>query len=156
MAAGLTKYRPLLSSLTGVALAVAFYLAYRKRPVARDDGGCELRSGSRATKVGVWTVAALAMVLATFPNRSGRPLSGGLVAVPADAQVLSLKVSGMDCAACAVAIKRSVEKVPGALSADIDFSRGQATVVSNGKADPGAVIRAGARRRLVAAPKCPV
>jgi copper chaperone CopZ len=142
LAAGLTKYRPFLLAMTAVVLSVAFYFAYRKRPVACADGSCEYRSGRRAMKAGVWTVAALAAVLETFPSWSGRLLSVGSIAVPAGAQVLSLKVSGMDCAACTVAVKQSVEKVPGVLSADIDFSRGQATVVSDGKADLGAVIRA--------------
>lgn len=142
LAAGLTKYRSIFLAMTGVVLAVAFYLAYRKRSVACADGSCELRSGSRAMKAGVWTMAALAAVLATFPSWSGRLISGGSVAIPAGAQVLSLKVSGMDCAACTVAIKQSVEKVPGVLSADIDFPGGRATVVSDGKADPRAVIRA--------------
>ncbi|MBI5246248.1 MAG: cation transporter [Elusimicrobia bacterium] len=142
LAAGLTKYRPLFLALSGVVLAVAFYLAYRKRSVTCADGSCEFHSGSRAMKAGVWTVAALAAILATFPSWSGHFISGDTAAVPAGAQVLSLKIAGMDCAACTVAIKQSVEKVPGVLSADIDFSRGQATVVSDGKADPEAVIRA--------------
>lgn len=142
LAAGLTKYRPVFLLMTGVVLAVAFYLAYRKRSEPCADGSCELRSGSRAMKAGVWTVAAFAAALATFPSWSGRLISGGSFAMPAGAQVLSLKVSGMDCAACTVAIKQSVEKVPGVLSAEIDFPGQRATVVSNGKADPGAVIRA--------------
>lgn len=142
LAAGLTKYRPVFLALTGVVLAVAFYLAYRKRTVACADGSCELRSGGRAMKAGVWTVAAFAAALATFPSWSGRFASSAPVAVPAGAEMLGLKVSGMTCEACAAAIKESVEKVPGVLSTSIDFSGGLATVVSDGKAEPGAVIRA--------------
>lgn len=142
LAVGLTKYRSLFLMLTGAVLAVAFYLAYRKRSVACAGGSCELRSGSRAMKAGVWTAAALAAVMATFPIWSGRFVSNAPVAVPAGAETLSLKISGMDCAACTVAIKKSVEKVPGVLAAAIDFAGGQATIVSDGKAEPGAVIRA--------------
>lgn len=142
LAAGLTKYRPVFLAVTAVVLAVAFYLAYRKRSVSCADGSCELRSGSRAMKAGVWTVAALAAAMATFPNWSGGVVSSAPVAVPAGAQILSLTVAGMDCEACTSAIKKSVEKVPGVLSADIDFPGGRATVVSDGKADSGAVIRA--------------
>ncbi|PIR15254.1 MAG: hypothetical protein COV48_15410 [Elusimicrobia bacterium CG11_big_fil_rev_8_21_14_0_20_64_6] len=142
LAAGLTKYRPLFLVLTGVVLAIAFYLAYRKRSVACADGSCELSSGSRAMKAGVWTVAALAAAMATFPSWSGRFVSTAPAAVPAGAQILSLKVTGMDCEACTAAIKQSVEKVPGVLSAEIDFAGQRATVASDGKADPGAVIRA--------------
>lgn len=142
LAAGLTEYRPLFLALTGVVLAIAFYLAYRKRFVACSDGGCELRSGRRAMKAGVWTMAALAAALATFPSWSGRFVSSAPVSIPAGAQVLSLKVSGMDCEACTAAIRQSVEKVPGVLSARIDFAGQRATVVSDGKADSEAVIRA--------------
>ncbi len=142
LAAGLTKYRAVFLALTGVVLAVAFYLAYRKRAEPCADGSCELRSGSRAMKAGVWTVAAFAAALATFPNWSGRFASSAPVAVPAGAEMLALKISGMDCEACTAAIKKSVEKVPGVLSASIDFPGERATVVSDGKAEPGAVIRA--------------
>lgn len=142
LATGLSKYRPLFLTVTSVVLSVVFYLAYRKRSVNCADGGCELRSGSRAMKAGVWTVAALAAATATFPSWSGRFFASAPVAVPAGAQILSLKVAGMDCEACTAAIKKSVEKVPGILSAAIDFPGGRATVVSDGKADPAAVIRA--------------
>jgi len=142
LAAGLPRYRPFFLALTGVVLAVAFYLVYRKRSVTCAGGGCELRSGGRAMKAGVWTVAALAAAMATFPSWSGRFAAGAPVAVPAGAQTLSLKVSGMDCEACTAAIKKSVEKVPGVLSAAVDFAGERATVVSDGKAEPGAVLRA--------------
>lgn len=142
LAAGLNKYRPLFLAMTGIALAVAFYFAYRMRSVNCADGSCELRSGGRAMKAAVWTVAALAAAMATFPSWSGRFASNAPVAVPAGAEILALKVSGMDCAACTAAIKQSVEKVPGVLSADIGFPGGRATVVSDGKAEPEAVIRA--------------
>lgn len=142
LAAGLTKYRPFFLAATGAVLAVAFHLAYRKRSVACADGSCEFRSGSRAMKAGVWKVAALAAILATFPNWSGRFISGGPIAVPAGAQVLSFKVSGMDCEACTAAIRKSIEKVPGVLSGHIDFPGRKATVISNGRADPKTVIRA--------------
>lgn len=142
LAAGLTKYRPALLALTGVILAVSFYLAYRKRPVTCPDGSCELRSGGRAMKAAVWAVAALATALATFPSWSGRLVSSAPTAVPAGAETLALKVSGMTCEACAEAIEKSVAKVPGVRSVSIDFSGGQATVVSDGKTEPGAVIRA--------------
>lgn len=142
VAAGLTKYRPFFLALTCVVLAIAFYLAYRKRSVACADGSCEFRSSSRAMKAGVWIVAALAAAMVTFPNWSGLLVSGGSTVAPAGGQTLFLKVSGMDCAACTVAIKKSVEEVPGVISTEIDFPRQRATVVSNGKADPAAIIRA--------------
>lgn len=135
LAAGLTRYRPLFLGLTALVLAVGFYLAYRKREVSCADGTCEVRSGSRTMKAALWGTAALALALGTFPRWSALLLAGGSVAVPADAQTLTLKVSGMDCAACAVSIGQSLEKVPGVYSARVDFDAGLATVRTDGKVD---------------------
>lgn len=142
LAAGLTRYRLLFLVLTAMVLAAGFYLAYRKRPVACADGKCEMRSGSRTMKAALWTVTALAVVVATFPNWSAWVLTRGFVAVPVGAQTLSVKVSGMTCAACTVAIKKSVEKVPGVYSANVDLDDQRATVITDGKADPKAVLKA--------------
>ena len=40
-----------------------------------------------------------------------------------------IKVSGMTCGACAVSVKRSLEKTKGVKSADVSVERGLATVV---------------------------
>lgn len=141
-AAGLTQYRSLFLTLTGVVLAIGFYLAYRKRPAACADGSCELRSGSRTVKAALWAITAMTVAVATFPNWSARMLNGGSAAAPAGAEMISLRVSGMDCAACTAAIKKSVENVPGVYSASVDFDSQQATVATNGKADPQAVLKA--------------
>lgn len=142
LAAGLAQYRALFLTLTAVILAAGFYLAYRKRTVACPDGSCELRSGSRTMKAGLWLATALAATVATFPNWSALVLGRRHAAIPAGAQVLALKISGMDCAACTVEIQKSVEKVPGVSSASVDFNSARATVVTNGKANPQAVLKA--------------
>lgn len=142
LAAGLTRYRPLFLVLTALVLAAGFYLAYRKREVPCADGGCEVRSGSKTMKAALWGLTALALGLGTFPRWSALVLAGGSAAVPAGAKVLTLKVSGMDCAACAVSIKESLEKVPGVYSASVDFDAAQATAVTNGKVDPAAALEA--------------
>ncbi|MBI4370791.1 MAG: cation transporter [Elusimicrobia bacterium] len=142
LAAGLTRYRPLFLALTGLVLAAGFYLAYRKRAVACADGNCELRSGNRTVKATLWAVTVMTLGVATFPNWSAWLLNRGSVAVAADAQVISLRISGMDCAACAAAIKKSVEKVPGVTSASVDFDSQRARVATDGKADPQAVLEA--------------
>ncbi|HVA67103.1 MAG TPA: mercuric transporter MerT family protein [Elusimicrobiota bacterium] len=142
-AAGLTRYRPLFLVLTTIVLAIGFYLAYRKRPVACADGTCEHRSGSRTMKAGLWAVTVAAAALATFPNWAAVALRRSQPVAAANAQTIELSVSGMDCAACAVGIKNSLEKVPGVKDASIDFAKGEATVVAgNGRVDPSALVRA--------------
>lgn len=142
LAVGLTHYRPLFLALTGIILAVGFYLAYRKRSIPCADGSCEMRSGSRTMKAALWFVAVLAAAMATFPNWSAWILARKPGVAPAGFQTISLKVSGMDCAACTVAIQKSVEKVPGVHSASVDFDSQRATVITDGQADPRAVLKA--------------
>lgn len=142
-AAGLTRYRPLFLVLTAIVLAIGFYLAYRKRPVACADGTCEYRSGSRTMKAGLWAVTVAAAALATFPNWAAIALRRSQPVAAANAQTIELSVSGMDCAACTAGIKTSLEQVPGVKDAAIDFAKGEATVVAeNGRVDPSALVRA--------------
>lgn len=142
VAAELTRYRPQFLGLTGVILAFAFYFVYRKRSAVCADGSCELRSGSRNIKAGLWVITVLAAGMAAFPCWSSLLLTGNSASLTPAAHVLILKISGMDCAACTVAIKRSVEKVPGVLSADIDFDGRLAKIGTDFKADPQAVLKA--------------
>lgn len=142
LAAALTHYRSLFLTLTGIVLAVGFYLAYRRRSVPCADGTCEYRSGSRTTKAALWAITVAATALATFPNWSARIIAGSAAVAPAGAETLTLRITGMDCAACTVAIRKSVEKVPGVYSASINFNNQQATVIASPKADPKAVVKA--------------
>lgn len=142
LAAVLTHYRSLFLAVTGIALGVGFYLAYRRRSVPCVDGTCEYRSGSRTTKAALWAITAAATALATFPNWSARIIAGSASVAPTGAETLTLKITGMDCAACTVEISKAVETVPGVYSARINFDNQQATVISSPKADPKAVVKA--------------
>ena len=149
-AAGLVRYRPIFLALTAAILAFGFYRAYRKRPAECADGSCGTRSGGRAMKAGLWIVAVAALAMATFPRWSAcllgqcRPKGGAAsaAAVPAGAQSISLGISGMDCAACVVEIKKNVEKLPGVYSMDVDFGASTALVETNGKVDPLDIVKA--------------
>ncbi len=67
LAVGLAKYRTLFLGLTALLLGMAFYFTYRKREALCADGTCQLRSGSKAMKMALWIITALAIALATFP-----------------------------------------------------------------------------------------
>ncbi len=142
LAAGLTQYRLLFLGLTAIVLALGFYYAYRKRPVACADGSCEVRSSSRTIKAGLWGLTVLTVALATFPAWSARLLSQEPTKVPADAKTLALRVSGMTCTACAASIEKSVKKVPGVYSAQVDFDSGRAVVKTRTGVDTDAVLKA--------------
>lgn len=53
-----------------------------------------------------------------------------LAATPALAaeQTVTLAVQGMDCPACPITVKKSLEKVKGVKSAKVDFAKKSATV----------------------------
>lgn len=142
LAAWLSQYRPLFLGLTGALLAAAFHFVYRKRPVTCADGSCEQRSGGRNLKAGLWAATLLAAAMAAFPRWASLLLTGNRASIGPGAHTLSLKISGMNCAACTIAIKRSVEKVPGVISVDIDFAGRRAKVETALKADPQAVLKA--------------
>lgn len=143
LAAGLTQYRPILLGLTVLILAVGFYYAYRKRPVACADGTCEVRSGSSGMKAALWSVIALTVALATFPTWSVYLLSASAsqAQAPADAKTLALRVSGMTCAACTVSINKAVEKVSGVYSVNVDLDAGHATVLAKEGTESQAILR---------------
>lgn len=140
--AGLTRYRLVFLGLTGLILAAAFYLVYRKPAAACADGSCAQRPGNRGLKAGLWIVTALAAVMASFPSWSSLLPAASRSAVPTDAIALTFSVSNMHCAACAAAIKKSVEKVPGVTSADINYENRFLKVAVRPGTDSGAVSRA--------------
>ncbi len=70
-ALALAPYRPFLLGLTFLLLAGAFYLTYRRRPVACGPGGkCELPGTARRNRILLWVVTFLVLLAATFPYYS--------------------------------------------------------------------------------------
>ena len=54
--------------------------------------------------------------------------------------MLKLKVEGMTCNHCVMAVKKALSRVPGVVRAEVSLERGEALV--EGNADPKALIRA--------------
>ncbi|HEX9406384.1 MAG TPA: mercuric transporter MerT family protein [Thermoanaerobaculia bacterium] len=73
--AALVKYeplRPFFSAITVAFLAGSFYLAYRKRPAETCEPGslCAKHNVPRFTRLLLWTVTAIVVVVLTFPTWS--------------------------------------------------------------------------------------
>lgn len=128
LAVGISKYRPIFLALTLILLGVAFYLTYRKKEVLCEDGTCKLQSGSKTMKTALWIIVVFAVGISSFPHWSPYLLGKSSVPVPANAESIVLKVSGMICTACAVGIEKSLRKVPGVQSASVDFDKSEAVV----------------------------
>lgn len=86
--ASLSRYEPLrpwFSAFTLISLAAAFYLTYRKRPAAlcAPASSCSTSGGERVQRLNraiLWFVAAITLLILTFPAWSGWLL--GLEAMP--------------------------------------------------------------------------
>lgn len=140
LAAAFAKYRIVFMAITLGLLGLTFFLVYRKREVACEDGTCKMRSGSKGSKVALWLVTVAALALMTTHTWIGavstRPAAS-------DGPVLTLEVSGMHCAGCAVAVERGLEMVPGVRAAQVDFDASEATVaVESPKVQPEQLVRA--------------
>lgn len=131
LAASLERYRPHFLAAMAAFLGIGFFQAYRRRQGQCVDGDCRTETGDLMKRT-LWIVALAVVGVAAFPSwgplllmhRSERTAS-------ADADKVTLAVSGMDCAACAAGIEKSLEKVPGVDSASVDFDKGQATVYAS-------------------------
>lgn len=69
------KYRPLFAGVTLLLLAGAFYVTYRPRPQAACEPGslCATQGPERMARLNrrvLWIVAAIALVVLTFPTWS--------------------------------------------------------------------------------------
>ncbi|MCI0404797.1 MAG: cation transporter [candidate division Zixibacteria bacterium] len=136
LAAALEKWRPLLMTVTFGFLGLAFYLTYRKKVVHCADGTCEVKTAGKAQKMTLWTVAALAVALALYPQW-GPALGIGVTKAPViqatqASQTVELGVSGMTCEGCAQNVKSALVSVPGVADAEVSWEEGKAVVkVSN-------------------------
>jgi mercuric ion transport protein len=128
-AARFTPYRTYFMIASAIALAVGFWLAYRREA---DACGCEVPRRRRAARVGLWSTTLLTATLAAYPLLGGGNATAGSSEARAKA-TLTLKVTGMDCKACTSTIANSINRVPGVVSAAVDFESGNAIVRYDGR-----------------------
>jgi mercuric ion transport protein len=128
-AARFAPYRIPLLVVTAVALAVGFWLAYR--PV-KDACGCSVPRTRKAARVGLWITTLLTIALAAYPVFGSASAIAGSSEALAKA-TLTLKVIGMDCKECTSGIAKRIKKVPGVVSANVDFEAGSAVVRYDGR-----------------------
>ena len=125
-------YRPVFMGITALVLAAAFYVTYRKREVACEDGSCRMASGSPKAKAALWALTAVTLVFMSAPHwlaalNPVQEVDAGQF-VPGTYQTVALDVEGMTCAGCAAHIQKSLSAVPGVLGAEVDYESKQARV----------------------------
>jgi copper chaperone CopZ len=121
--------RPYILGLTGLFLAAAFYLTYRRPTGATGDAcGCEPSRSRRKQKAVLWftTFAVAAFALApTILVRAEHLRPSRATATTAAAVI---HVDGIDCEACAAPMRRELDKVGGFHGLQLDVSRQTVTV----------------------------
>lgn len=156
LSAAFAPWRPYLLGLSGVLLLVGFRMVYRK-PAASccNDDGCLTAPALKRRKVSIgvmWVVFAFAITMAAFPDllaaRAQAARSRPTISTQRAASQATFRVEGMDCEACALPIRTELEKVPGVVSAQVDFDH-KRVLVKTGQPQPtstalmAAITRAG-------------
>jgi mercuric ion transport protein len=128
-------WRPYFLALTFALLAVAFYLAYRRgNRACAPDSLCERPGFTRSSRLALWVVTVLVVVLAAFPYYSGTLVHafGGKPKPPLTANTSTahavLSIQGMDCTACAALIEKNLAQIQGVRSAKVSFEAKAATI----------------------------
>lgn len=147
-AAKFAPYRIHFLVATAVALAAGFWFAYRPQ---KDACGCDAPKSRKTARIGLWITTVLTIALAAYPMLGNGKAAAGSVEAEAKA-TLQLDVIGMDCKECTSTIANAIKKVPGVVSATVDFESGNAIVRYDGRegmADAAikAVEKAGYRAR---------
>ena len=138
-ASSFAPYRIYFLVASGVALAIGFWFAYRPQ---RDECGCAAPRSRKAARVGLWGTTLLAVALAAYPLWADGVATAGSSEREAKA-TLNLEIIGMDCKECTGTIARAIKKVPGVVSATVNYESGYAVVRYDGRDGmPDAAIKA--------------
>jgi len=127
-----TKWRPLLLAVTFVLLGLAWFLTFRKPKQQCADGSCSTKPVARWNKIILVFATAVVLVSAAFPNLSSvilrKDTATGKSVNVAGAEVLKVRISSMDCAACAGSIRKTLSAEAGVRRADVSFDTKDAVV----------------------------
>ena len=125
---GLEAYRPYFIGFTATALGLAFYFTYRKKEVECEDGTCKVETGSKNSKLILWSITALAAFFIAFPYINWTDDDFDFSNVSPEMTVLTLPVTGMTCESCDNAVELAVGRVNGVEGVSADYVKGEAKV----------------------------
>jgi mercuric ion transport protein len=125
-------YRVPLMAIAVTLLGVGFVLRYRqeRRTAASNACGCP-NSRRHSGRGALWLASAVVVGLAATPSLFARSLDGAQPGkVPSDLLVTSfLRVRGADCEACAVHMRKALERVGGLDRLDLKVAQGEVEIV---------------------------
>ncbi|MGQ0612711.1 MAG: putative iron-sulfur cluster-binding metallochaperone [Planctomycetaceae bacterium] len=140
--AAFERARPFFLVLAPIFLGVGFYFAYFRKEACGPGGACAApnRKLKRLNRAMLWVASVVVLAVAFFPNyvgllfRRGQPPASAAEAGPT--QVVTLRIEGMTCEACAVHIESELAAVPGVRRATVSYSEGRAIVTVDAARPP--------------------
>lgn len=119
--------RPYLLAVTAMILGIAFYQAYKPRKT--DECNCEEKNSFMQSKAVLWTIAALSLLLSTFPYYSGffqpkLPQQQAIVGNSSSTRQATLHIQGMSCEACEGHVNNALLQTPGVQEAQTFYAKG--------------------------------
>jgi len=140
-------WRPWLLGASVVMLGVGFYFAYLRKEKCAPGSACETRPvvGRCAQRVTLWMATAFVFASMFFPATISSLVAHHAPAVTADAhtpadataRVVSMRITGMTCGECAVAVRGALRRVPSVRAAQVDYHTARATVTISRNAGTG-------------------
>jgi copper chaperone CopZ/xanthosine utilization system XapX-like protein len=132
IASQLAPWRSYFLAATAMALATAFWFAYRPQP-STDACGCATPRSRRWSRLGLWISTVVILGIAGYPLVfDARALvmthSRGIAEI-------RFHIVGMDCAACTKVLAKRLSRVPGVATVDVDYDHAIAVVSHDGKRD---------------------
>jgi len=126
--AGLESYRPYFMGFTFLSLGFGFYMNYRKKEVECEDGSCKVETGSKNSKIMLWSMTGLAIILMAFPYINWGDDNFDFTNVSPEYSVVTIPVKGMSCSSCNKAVELAVGKLKGIRKVSADHEKGEAIV----------------------------
>lgn len=129
------SYRPWFLAGAAALLAGGFYATYFRRSECAPGSACAMPRPDlqRFNRTMLWVAAGATLVFATFPKYAGYfIMSQGAPApavVEATGTTLELKIEGMSCEACASGLQGTLRRVPGVLSAEVNYKGKSARLI---------------------------
>ena len=133
----LEPLRPYLIGLTVIVLSYAFYNAYKPKKKVEIECACEdeetkAKKNFINSRVFLWIVAVVAVVLITFPYYSKAFFpneDNNVIAIQSNNIVKAkLEIEGMTCTSCEQSVDYALKSEKGVLSAESSYKTGIAYV----------------------------
>ena len=107
-----------------IALAFGFYVVYfKKHRVLCEDGECKVKTPGKLSKISLWIATILIPFLLIFPNIINTSSTNAKLSSETGLSSVVIEVQDMDCEACFIPIKNSLEEKDGIAWFSPDFSK---------------------------------